>query len=334
MSTSNDLLEETNNTVTNVSNNTPDILEEGFIGGVESSPEALGVEMVEGYDYENMIAANNSAIEESTNEIEEEMLTLEDEDFPEAWFASYERGELDTDSTETEDSTSSDPFESVQGRDDRVKITATTRYPWRAICSLIMTSRTGKKFIGTGWLVGPRTVITAGHCVYFHNEGGWAKSIEVIPGRNGTRKPYGSCRATNFKSVRGWTRDKSRNTDYGAIILPSNCRYGDRVGYFGYAYKNDSSLMRLTLNISGYPGDKPRGTQWFHAKKPSSVTSRTIRYTIDTAGGQSGSPVWYISNGKRYAIGIHTNGGSSTNSATRIVKTVFNLIKKWKQDGQ
>lgn len=337
MTTSNDLLEETNNTLTDDAlNNDSEIITEGFVGGVESSPEVLGIENVEGYDYEAMLAESSLETDEVQNEIEEETEILEEESFPEAWFASYERKQDEAVLTEVLDESNADgaPQESVQGRDDRVRINGTTKYPWRAICSLIMTSRTGKKFIGTGWLVGPRTVITAGHCVYFHNEGGWAKSIQVIPGRNGGRRPYGSCKATSFRSVTGWTRNKNRNTDYGAIILPSNCRFGDRVGYFGYAYKNDTNLMRLTLNISGYPGDKPSGTQWFHSKRPARVTPNTINYTIDTAGGQSGSPVWYISNGKRYAIGIHTNGGSFSNSATRIIKSVFNLITKWKKDGQ
>ncbi|MCO5189047.1 MAG: serine protease [Anaerolineae bacterium] len=223
--------------------------------------------------------------------------------------------------------------EVVIGPDDRIRITGTTSYPWRAICSLRITAGDDSQWIGTGWLVGPRTVITAGHCVFIHNNGGWAKRIEVIPGRNGAQQPYASCVATSFRSVVGWTQNRKRSHDYGAIILPSNCRYGDQVGYFGYANYSDSTLEDMLVNLSGYPGDKPVGTQWFHYRRITEVDDRVLTYDIDTAGGQSGAPVWRYINGQRYAVGIHTNGHSSGNSATRIAKPVFDNIKAWKAQG-
>lgn len=224
--------------------------------------------------------------------------------------------------------------EVVIGKDDRIQINNTTSYPWRTICSLRITAQDNSQWIGTGWLVGHRTVITAGHVVYIHSRGGWVKEIEVIPGRNGSSRPYGSCKTSTLKSVKGWTKDRKRSHDYGAIILPKDCKYGQQLGYFGYGNYSSSTLKNLTVNVSGYPGDKPSGTQWWHARKVDNVTSRTLVYNIDTAGGQSGSPVWRIKDGKRYAVGIHTNGSSSGNSATRITKPVFDNIQKWKAEGQ
>jgi V8-like Glu-specific endopeptidase len=110
--------------------------------------------------------------------------------------------------------------EVIIGPDNRVRINPTTTYPWRAICSLKITAANGKKFIGTGWLVSPRTVITAGHCVYMHDEGGWARSIEVIPALNDASRPYGSFVGTVLRSTNGWVQSKNREYDYGCIILP------------------------------------------------------------------------------------------------------------------
>ena len=220
-------------------------------------------------------------------------------------------------------------LEVVLGADDRVQITSTTIPPWRWICSLRITAANGAQFIGTGWLVGPRTVMTAGHCVYMHSQGGWAREIEVAPGRNGASRPFGSARATVFRSVSGWVNSHDRNHDYGAILLPSTHRFGDQLGIFGYAALSDAELLNLTLNLSGYPGDKPAGTQWFHSRVTSSVTPRTIVYNIDTAGGQSGSPVWRLQGGVRHAVGIHTNGALSGNSATRIIPEVAGNIAAW-----
>jgi glutamyl endopeptidase len=221
-------------------------------------------------------------------------------------------------------------LEVVIGPDDRVQIGNTTVVPWRWICALRITAADGSQFIGTGWLVGARTVMTAGHCVFMHSHGGWAKEIEVVPGRNGATRPFGSCKAVSFRSVTGWVNSHDRDFDYGAILLPTTHRFGDQLGIFGFAALSDAELMGLTLNLSGYPGDKPAGTQWFHSRVTSSVTPRTIVYNIDTAGGQSGSPVWRLQGGVRHAVGIHTNGALSGNSATRIVPDVANNIALWK----
>ncbi|HVF96128.1 MAG TPA: hypothetical protein VM871_02340, partial [Flavisolibacter sp.] len=101
----------------------------------------------------------------------------------------------------------------------------------------------------------------------------------------------------------------------------------------------DAYLASSVMNLSGYPGDKPdpgspKGTeQWFMSLKPKSISSRVITYDIDTMGGQSGAPVWLKVGESRFCVGIHTNGHSSGNSATRIVTGVFNNIQAWKAQG-
>jgi V8-like Glu-specific endopeptidase len=223
--------------------------------------------------------------------------------------------------------------EVIIGQDNRVRINPTTSYPWRAICGLKITAKNGSKWIGTGWLVSPRTVITAGHCVFMHDQGGWAKSIEVIPALNDGSRPYNSGSSSVLRSVTGWTQSKNRENDYGAIILPANFRPGASTGTFGFSVKDDAYLKSSVLNLSGYPGDKGGNQQWFMALKPKSVSSRIITYDIDTMGGQSGAPVWIKVGETRSAVGIHTNGHTSGNSATRIVTAVFNNLQTWKNLG-
>jgi glutamyl endopeptidase len=221
-----------------------------------------------------------------------------------------------------------DRMENICGNDDRVQIYQTTEIPWRWICQLIITAADGAKYRCTGWFIGPHTVMTAGHCVYMHDNGGWAKQIEVIPGMNADSRPFGSQVSTAFRSVVGWTKNKDWNFDYGAIILPNN-NLGNKVGWFGFAVLTDSSLNNLLSNNSGYPGDKPFGTQWFNAGRVTKITDRKFYYMIDTMGGQSGSPVWRLFNGQRQAIGVHAYGGCP-NSATRITKAVFDNMVAWK----
>jgi V8-like Glu-specific endopeptidase len=223
--------------------------------------------------------------------------------------------------------------EVIIGVDERIRVTNTTTYPWSAICALGITAANGRRFIGTGWMISPRTVVTAGHCVYLHEEGGWAQSITVIPGCNDAVEPYGSHVGTDLRSVTGWTSSKNRDHDYGVIILPPSTQPGATTGTFGFATRTDAFLLNAALNLSGYPGDKGGRQQWFMAQRPKSVSEHVITYDIDTMGGQSGSPVWVLENGGRFGVGVHTNGHSSGNSATRITSGVFNNLSNWKNLG-
>jgi glutamyl endopeptidase len=188
-------------------------------------------------------------------------------------------------------------------------------------------------WIGTGWFIGLHTLITAGHIVYIKNSpiaarNGWVRSIQVMPGRSGSTLPYGSVTSTNFRTVSGWASSGDENFDYGAIIPPTNL--GNSTGWLGFGVYSDADLVASVGNITGYPGDKPGGNQWYDSRKIASVNSRKVYYDIDTAGGQSGSAVYRIISGARYAIAIHAYGGPVTNSGTRITTPVFNNMIAWK----
>lgn len=221
-----------------------------------------------------------------------------------------------------------DEPETVCGADNRVKISPATAIPWRWCCELLISYTNGAGARGTGWFIGPKTVMTAGHVVYSAGNGGWAKSIEVIPGMDGGSKPYGSQVGTSFRSVVGWTSSGNAEYDYGAIILPNN-NLGNTVGWFGFANLPDGQLQNLLVNNAGYPGDKPFGTLWFNAGAITQVTARRLFYMIDTFGGQSGSCIWRLSNGQRHAVGIHGYGGCP-NKAVRIITPVYNNMLAWK----
>lgn len=302
---------------------------EGFSSGSETEVEDVeGFTLVKPGEADREVSnsketASEAGFETSLEETGSALATDEGEPL-DALYASY---------SELLDEARQQRAEVIIGADNRTRITTVTTYPWRAIVALKITAVNGSKWIGTGWLISPRTIITAGHCVYMHDQGGWAKSIEVIPGLNDAYRPYQSGVSTTFKSVTGWTSSKNRENDYGAIILPSNYRPGDQTGYFGFSVKDDSYLMSAVLNLSGYPGDKGGNQQWFMALKPKSVSSRVITYDIDTMGGQSGAPVWIKVGEARSCVGIHTNGHSSGNSATRIVTAVFNNLQAWKNLG-
>jgi glutamyl endopeptidase len=222
----------------------------------------------------------------------------------------------------------------VLGSDDREQITQTEQYLWRAIASLRITARDGSLWIGTAWFVSPRTLITAGHCVFINgtsnpDRNGWVSSIDVMPGRNGFLKPLGTLTAKTFWSVRGWTEQRDQNLDYGAIILDQP--FGQTTGWFGYGVFEDNKLAGAQAHVAGYPGDKqPAGTTlWHHSLPIASVSEPKVFYPIDTAGGQSGAAVYLLENDLPVAVAIHAYGGSTSNSGTRINSAVYQNLRQW-----
>jgi len=221
----------------------------------------------------------------------------------------------------------------VNGEDNRVQIADTGSYLWPTIASLLITAADDSMWIGTGWFIGPKTLITAGHCVFIKNSGtpgqdGWVKQITVVPGRNGSDSPFGQVTSSDFHAVTGWTEDGSEEYDYSAIILSTDL--GNQTGWFGFGTYADDDLISAMANIAGYPGDKPDGSLWYDAHQIDSVKPKKVYYDIDTMGGQSGSGVWREIEGSRYAVAIDAYGGTSTNSGTRIDDAVYQNMLDWK----
>jgi len=209
--------------------------------------------------------------------------------------------------------------------DDRAKVNARA-YPYKMICRLIINDKNGiDQYVGSGFFISPRCVITSGHCIFYKSN--WAESVIVIPGDNGSndRRPLGSQKSNVFKSVKGWTRIKNRDFDYGAVILPDNSLYEKVGGFF--------SVTILTSNMdllnSGYPSDK-KYQQWKCSGQTKELTSHRIFYEIDTVKGNSGSPILVENNGSLKVVGIHSYG-NCPNYCVKVNNTILNVWNKWKQ---
>ncbi len=235
-------------------------------------------------------------------------------------------------------SSASFAIESVIGVDNRVRILDTDLQPWRMICALRLNGASGSA-IGTGWLAGPRTIVTAGHCVHhmpFFN--GWVDNIVVSAGRNEDDHPFGQVSATRFSALDRWVSDADPDFDIGCIHLDEPL--GDATGFFSIASVPPNDLLDLRVNLSGYPSDRGGGAeQYFHANSVLHVGPLRVFYDVDTFGGQSGAPVWIMEGpgDTPTVIGIHAYGtggtpfdlGITANSAPRITPAVFDIIQGW-----
>jgi V8-like Glu-specific endopeptidase len=228
--------------------------------------------------------------------------------------------------------------ETVLGLDERTRIVSTDQAPWRLVCALEIDGPWGA-FVGTGWFVAPKLLITAGHCVYDRNQmGGAAREITVTPGRSRGEKPFGTQKATRFSTVDLWRNDQNPDFDIGAIHL--NKPFAGLNEVFQVASYSDDELMNFNVNISGYPANPGGGEeQWWARNRIRAVTPRRIFYDVDTSGGQSGAPAYVFEheNGPPIVIGIHAYGVGGTpasiplrvNSAPRIIPEVVEQIQAW-----
>lgn len=216
--------------------------------------------------------------------------------------------------------------ERVIDDDDRLLVADVTASPYRCICMLEMTAASGRRYSGTGWLVGPRLVLTAGHCVFFHDESRWASHIDVAVGRS-RHGVLARAISSELLAPQQWLARGSDDHDYGGIILAQPLD----VGYLSCGALEDSELLRRVVEVTGYPADRDHGERQFtHAREIIDLERTRLHYDIDTYAGQSGAPVWLVRGDTAVVVGIHTQSDGSLNSALRIDAGVLATIRAWK----
>ncbi|CAM3521636.1 Extracellular metalloprotease precursor [Vibrio aerogenes CECT 7868] len=196
----------------------------------------------------------------------------------------------------------------IGAEDSRTRVTNTTSAPYQYI---------GRIDIGcTGTLIGDKYVLTAGHCVS-NGAGSWYRELGFSAGQNGSAKPWGTSSWKTAVTTSAWLNNGNSNYDYALIVL-------DEAPNGGHA--SWGIYSGGTHAVTGYPGDKPFGTMWTDSGTTSAISDYRICYTLDTAGGESGSAIRDNSNVVR---GIHTTGSSSRNCGTRLTSTVYATLQDW-----
>jgi glutamyl endopeptidase len=219
----------------------------------------------------------------------------------------------------------------IIGSDSRLRVTDTTAAPFRYICNFEYDfPGIGPRAMCSGTLIGPRSVLTAGHCI----AGKEPSRMRVIPGRNGLLEPLPATQAAKFILALGYR--ESSPTDYGIIHLRHPV--GNSIGYWSRAYSRAAGdtigtsisanplplpAGTLKVNVSGYPADKPSDSRFgcrdltrprqrcFHSvlsdsrrqrvcgtcqyrayDRTVSLSGGMLHYLNDTCPGHSGSPIW------------------------------------------
>lgn len=231
--------------------------------------------------------------------------------------------------------------------DDRIDINNPARFPFNTIATV----RYDKDCVGdykawgSGTLVGPHMLLTAGHVVYNRNAGMKNQTCNYIqPGAyhdaatGDIVHPYGERAITDikYKKTNNKWADQSyspkRGVDYGAIRIV--CPFEDINTYMPMVF----DLNPTFINTSGYPvEDLPStggsiGDQWRGAGSVTSQADRTITYDQRSTGGASGAPVWIYNAGAgtRRITAVNTAHSNSCNGiGTRLVWQNEDLLNDW-----
>jgi len=243
--------------------------------------------------------------------------------------------------------------------DNRVRITPTTATPWRWMCHVALEDAKGKpEGHGSGLLISDRHVLTAAHVVLDAARDPQLHFIQVRPGRDYDREPFGSWSASHVRVCpkydpsaadgQEWdyaliTLDKAVGTMKFPAIQNAALRFWGAAefdAHYTMGPGDPRNLVAGDIYTAGYRGSKAYGTElWCSKGKVRSMATRqwpnSIYTTVDATEGQSGSPLWARGGDQLLAFGVIVDAGKTVNVARRITSAMIRELRGWiAEDGE
>ncbi|KLU86951.1 hypothetical protein MAPG_05958 [Magnaporthiopsis poae ATCC 64411] len=204
--------------------------------------------------------------------------------------------------------------------------------------------------MGSGWLIEPNLVVTAGHVAYDWTQN-FKEAQEIrcyigyrgrasIPttsedeGSDGKTPAVQGRLATKVVTTAQWIQnnnDRTRTKDVAFLQLDKP--FKGNLNLFKYTNATPPSASGVILGVVGYPGDKSLGSEsgaeMYEQFAPTDYNiaknkNNMIEYKVSTFGGQSGAPIIRREDGLVIGTHCYGGGGGDGNSGNSIGGTYGN----------
>lgn len=205
---------------------------------------------------------------------------------------------------------------------------------------------------GTGFLIAPNVVLTAGHMVYDDGTitdgvgwggNGWIKKYSSITLANGTwsNTPAATTRGIQYYCGYNWAKYCDQSNDWGLIILEDNVTCN--LEHFKLS-PIDGAVGQTSVSLNGYPASLSTDTpthseeiwemyEWKGRICSEADESKPLRSNnIMSYTGASGGPCYKTSGlfTKKYSvIGIYSHKDRSNTFFTKIDSPLYNIVSQY-----
>ena len=206
------------------------------------------------------------------------------------------------------------------------------RYPCHVLLCAWKKGSKKPESCGSGTLIDPKTVLTAGHCIHKGRGGTYYDFVTVHPAYDQGTSPYGLARSVKLHTWVQWAQDGKHESDMGAIILDRPI--GALTGWRGYGYNTDCDYFEEGFwEGSGYPGGTPWSTctgfdmsrMYTRTGDFSFCNVKKLTFLAESCEGSSGTG--FVRDDAVFGVLSFTRATGT--DCPRITKTKFKHIEQW-----
>ena len=229
-----------------------------------------------------------------------------------------------------------------------VEVSATSQSPYSSVVLVKAFFPNGRVSIGSGVLVGKNDVLTAAHVIYDPSRGGYASSIQILPGAdyNGLtgvveNAPFGTL---NHGSIAAWPErvfgDSSNDTTsfteipWDVALIGLSRPIGLEIGWWGLATGRNFNQPAKEI---GYPGNGTgmmMGDSYAYSSNGTLIAAYSQDRSALLGPGSSGGPLFIDTTPFPSVLGIKSSGNSVANYWADIDFLYDDIITAMNQNDQ